>query len=145
MYTTKFFGVYIPCISSFTFSSICVMSFHYMPCIQFLTYMQPPISSQCMILAAMLWIFCWTMLATASTKIQAYHFKMSLGCFVFPPAKPVTSKLVLRTPFAGQNHFFSVKTNFSIFSVTNRNNKEKAQKYKKNIPKGGLPAFRCNS
>ena len=42
-----------------------------------------------------------------------------------------TSEQVLHRPLAGQNHFFTVKTSFFVFSVTNGKKEEKFQKGKK--------------
>ena len=48
-----------------------------------------------------------------------------------------TSEQVLCMLFTRQNHFFGVKTSFSIFSVTNRKREESAKNKNKNKDKEG--------
>ena len=57
-----------------------------------------------------------------------------------------TSKQVLRTPFAGQNHIFGCFSMFSYLLPSQIQKRRKiCKKLRENTQKGVLPAFRCYS
>ena len=54
-------------------------------------------------------------------SFQAMYFSR-VTCCVFQPAN---QSPVLRTPFNGQNHFFGVKTSFSVFLLHKRKKRQR--------------------